>query len=138
MAEEEKAATSAVNAASELVKTAMELLQLREAKPAETRGGPLVMVGRLYVSLTLILAAVTSASAFLDISHTPTPTVDCLRKTVLLSVGAGLVLGVALIVVLFLKHPMYLFSPTELSEATQQHLVTPPIKGKAGAPGPKP
>jgi len=145
---EEEEAKSATRLASDVISMAAEVLHLKpeSGEKTETRSGPLVVIGRFYISLTLILAVATSASAYFDARSTPTWSVEKMRCLVAGCVLVGLSLGVLLICLLFKKHPMYLFSPTELSTQTQQSLMAPRSKGEAETvqptppanPGPKP
>jgi hypothetical protein len=71
---------------AEVLKAATQALQLtteQSEKSGATRGGPLLVVGRLYVSLTVILAAVTSASAYFDTKAAPSLSVRELRGALL-------------------------------------------------------
>jgi len=110
--------------ASDLVGIVTEVLKSSEKH--ETRGGPLVIVGRLYVSLTLILAGVTSVSAYLDselaTGHSVSTTVAWMRICLLVIIGLGIGLGTFLVWGLYKKHALMLYSPTELSEASQASL----------------
>lgn len=127
MGEEEKAP---VRLASDVLSMAAEVLHLKSeaGEKTGTRGGPLLVVGRLYISLTLILAVVTSASAYLDTTKTPSCSVQTMRVAVVACVISGLLLGVILIAVLYRKNAMFLFSPTELSTAAQEALLAPQTK----------
>jgi hypothetical protein len=115
-----------VAGAAELVKTVAEALHLRENP--ETRGGPLQMAGRLFLSLTVILAATVSASAYLDtLKSEPAPTITALRWVLLGCILLGLIASIALVAFLVRKDPWLLFSPTELTAESQLHLLKAPI-----------
>src|SRR5580658_1497839 len=119
----------AVKTAIEAIKTAADALHLNPEE--KTRPGPLVVVGRFYISLTLVLAAVTSAAAVIDWKTYPTPpdiSVALLRLTLLVVIGSGLLLGCVLLVVLVGRHPGYLFSPGELSSDIQMQIMGPTSK----------
>jgi hypothetical protein len=106
-----------------LIGAIVELVQVKEK--GETRGGPLLVAGRLYLSLTLILAVVTSASGYLDSKSLPTSSVLVLRYTLLVCILAGLYIAVQTVRALYKKNPLFIFSPTELSTQAQASLIAP-------------
>ena len=115
-----------IKLAIEAIKAATEILhpELETEKPAP-RAGPLVVVARFYLSMTLILATVASVAALIDWKtspHEPSCIVTLLRVGVLVMVVAGIGLGVWLLQFLIAKNQLFIFSPTELSTATQQAL----------------
>jgi len=124
---------------ADLLKVVTETVRMtgEQHEKSETRAGPLVVVGRLYVSLTLVLAAFTSAASIIDSrpgAAAPSRVIECLRGGVLAVVGLGLLLGVALLIWLLWGHRLLLFSPTELSPEAQQLLLGPRVK--PGTPEP--
>lgn len=118
----------------DFVKALVDVLRLKSDQPEkpQARSGPLVVVGRLYISLTLILAVSTSAAAYLDTKmpngHPTSPAVEALRVTVLFCVVLGLVSSLLLILILAVSKPLLIFSPTELSAEAQQSLYSPRTK----------
>lgn len=110
-----------IKLATEAIKAVVELLHLNpeaEKEKTPSRPGPLVVVGRFYLSLTFLLAAMTSGAALIDwktYPHEPSFSVSVLRLCMIFAVGLGLLFGVALIAVLLWKHTLFLFNPTELS-----------------------
>jgi hypothetical protein len=117
-----KPATEAVKPLIDVVKTAIDSVV---PVPLHPRAGPLVVVGRFYVSMTIILAIVTSTSALIDWKtspHDPASSIAVLRIGLLASVAVGLVFSIVLIGVLLWKHALYLFNPAELSAEAQAQL----------------
>jgi hypothetical protein len=123
-----------VGLAGDVLKAAKDLLLSKSGQGKETKsyGGPLLVIGRLYISLTLILAATASVAAYLDahcvVGHAPSEGVETLRCMVAASVLVGLALGVALIIWIVCKNALLLFSPTELSAETQRAVFIPHSK----------
>jgi hypothetical protein len=118
--------------AKQVVDLAKELagaLAPESAKSAETsrasRGGPLLVVGRLYVGLTTIAALAATAAAYIDKSsdRAPSYTVAALRILVLGAVALGLFGGGYLLYYLAKKHPSYLFSPTEFANEVHAQMM---------------
>ncbi len=134
--------------ALDLVKSIADLLHLKPDQPEkpQARSGPLVVVGRFYISLTLILAVSASAAAYLDTKlpdgHHTSPAVEALRVTVLVCAVLGLVSSLVFILFLAASKPLLIFSPTELSAEAQQSLYAPRMKDQdmktTAAPTPEP
>ena len=121
--------TGPITTALEAIKATTELLDT--AKIPHPRAGPLVIVGRFYISLTVILAVVASTAAIIDwktAPHDPSFSVSILRLAVIIAVTGGLLLSVVLIGILLFKHVMYLFNPSELTPETLQSLMSPRSK----------
>src|SRR5580700_9343027 len=146
MADEEKAQTPA-GLATDILKMVSEALHLKSesSEKPTARSGPLLLIGRFYISLTLILAAATSAGAYMDSKTAAGPafSVEVMRLVVTACVAAGLLMGAALIFALFWRNTLYLFSPAELSVAAQESLLSPKSKESKEAtekvqPGPPP
>lgn len=148
-----------IKAAIEAIKAAVEILHPgTDSEKSLSRPGPLVVVGRFYVSLTLILATVTSVGAIVDwksvSTRSPAPVpagsalaslaegatsqpchvgVDTLRECLLVSICGGLLLSVVLVIVLMCKNALFLFSPTELSADAHQLLAPRTKEGTVGS-----
>jgi hypothetical protein len=118
-------ATAPIKSAIDLVKAVVEALHLNPTEDkANPRAGPLVIIGRFYISLTLILAAVTSASAIIDWKAPQvSPTVAVMRLLLVFCILAGLVMGSSLLLVLLGRHTLFLFNPAELSQEALQQLI---------------
>jgi hypothetical protein len=119
-------------APAEAVKAAVEILKPVAEHDSPSRPGPLVAAGRFYVSLTVILAAFTSAASFIDwkSGHDPSDSVSVLRWFLVVAILVGLSLPVLLLQALYERQPLFLFSPTELSPELQLKLL-PETKEKA-------
>lgn len=114
----------------------------KDEKAPEARGGPLQIVGRLYIALTTIMALAATASAYFDTRVGDNKPITCttsvLRIGVVVAVGLGLGGGVLLLARLVGKHPMYLSSPTEFSSAVHQEMISArEPEGKDGKEKPK-
>ncbi|MDI1476762.1 hypothetical protein [Polyangium sp. y55x31] len=90
-----------------------------------TRGGPLLLIGRLYIGLTTIAALAATAAAYIDrhSSEPPSWGVTALRCLVLGAVAVGLLGGAGLVVFLARRHPSYLYSPTEFASEVHAQLM---------------
>lgn len=99
-----------------------------------TRPGPLVVVGRFYVSLTVVLALAATAAGYIDRGTAqpiaPQTSVVAIRYALLGAVGIGLAGAVTLVVALLISHKGLLFSPSELAQTVQQTMF--PVKREGG------
>lgn len=120
---------------TELLKSTAELVKAATAaiRPTpdddegqiKTRSGPLQVIGRLYVSIIIILAASASAGAYIDlkVGHGIATSTLCLRFVLILSSVLGLAGGGWLLWYLVKKRPSLMFSPTEYSPAVHPSLM---------------
>jgi hypothetical protein len=134
MADPTEPVISVAKQAAELVKEVKSLAEGGDEKAPGARGGPLQIVGRLYIALTTIVALSASVSGYLDTKDSATrfnysvysditeSTVE-LRGAVEFAVKLGLIASVILILRLAWKHPMYLSSPTEFSSEVHRDMI---------------
>lgn len=96
----------------------------QETGSRASRGGPLLVVGRLYVALTTIAALAATAAAFIDKNGgTPSNSVSALRYLVGAAVLGGLLGGGYLVYHLAKRHPSFLFSPTEFANEVHAQMM---------------
>ena len=114
------------------LETVKSILDYVKSKPedtekGQTRAGPLVVAGRLYVSLTLILAFCASSGAYVDLKteRKLSSGIECMRTSLVIVVFIGLASAIGLILVLYRRNHLLLFSPTELSTEAQQSMLGP-------------
>jgi hypothetical protein len=145
-----------IKSVGDIIKAVVDVVRpnVEAEKPPATRAGPLVVVGRLYLSLTIILALVTSIGAIVDwkmaelatraakmsgtaitIPLHASDSVEGMRCFLVGVVVVGLLLGIALLVWLAHEHPFLLSSPTEFSEGLQQEIAGPIGKDQRAARG---
>ena len=112
-------ATDLVKEAAALVQAATDLVQGKSEKDKpSTRSGPLQVAGRLYLSLTALLAVFATGAAYFDDGKISSTTTH-LRYAVLVAVFLGIT-GVALLVWhLARKSPSWLSNPAEFSPGAQ-------------------
>jgi len=116
---------SSLDIAKQVVELAKELAsgiapegeKAAESSNRTTRGGPLQVVGRLYLGLTTIAALAATAAAFIDgrSSNSVGWETTGLRILVALAVFGGLAGGAWLVYFLAKRHPSLLLSPTEFT-----------------------
>ncbi len=127
MSEPVKELSEAVKAVVETVRSVLDADKDEEGSKAGTRGGPLQVVGRLFVALATIAAIAASASAYFDIHQTATAPISCptlvLRVLVVVVVAIGAFGGVALVWFLASRNPSLLSSPTEFATSVHQGLM---------------
>ncbi len=140
---------SAVEAAGhsviEAAKGLLEIVQSTEGEKVPPRPGPLVVVGRFYVSMTVLTGAIASVAALIDAKtgHEPTGAVTAMRFIAVGACAVGIVLCVILLIYLIKRHHLMIFSPSELSPEAQQRLFGAVTKEEAEqekivAPPPEP
>lgn len=117
-----------VKAVAEAIKAVGSPTAPNPEKSAPVRGGPLQVVGRLYVALAAIVALAASAAGYIDMrafdaSKTISPTTHALRCVVIVVVVGGLGAGLWLVWFLANRHPSLLFSPTEYSGSVHASLM---------------
>jgi hypothetical protein len=116
----------AIGLVSEAFKAGVEATKPKEDTSGKThaRGGPLVTLGRLYLSLVLILAVCASTSALVDWKTNAGHSfaIEIMRYIVLAFAATGLVGAMVLVWKLFKLNPLYLSSPSEMATSLQEQM----------------